>query len=58
MAAILTAGVASAVAVCLQALRTAFDADKSGEERLLLTTALPAGQKNIDLGFDIGALNR
>ena len=52
------AGVASDVVVCLQALRTAFDADKTGPERLLLTAALPAGKQSIDPGFDIGALNR
>ena len=54
----MTAGVLTDVVVCAQALRTAFDADKSGEERLLLTAALPAGRDYIDHGYEIGALNR
>lgn len=42
----------------LKALRTAFDADPSGREHLLLTVALPAGKQFIDNGFDVPAINR
>ncbi|KAK7111280.1 chitinase-3-like protein 2 [Littorina saxatilis] len=42
----------------LKALRTAFEADRSGRERLILTAALPAGSHHIDTGYDMGALTR
>lgn len=44
----------------IQTLKNAFieEANKSGKERLLLTSAVPAGKFNIDRGFDIPFISK
>ncbi|KAK7483787.1 hypothetical protein BaRGS_00025003, partial [Batillaria attramentaria] len=39
-------------------LRQAFEAEKSGSKRLLLTAAVPAAKSKMDIGFNIRALDR